>query len=145
VILSLNIIQWFYFSKSFVWFLEKILEYIHNSCHFVWKKNVCKWNKNECVTLETKKILKTLLYSYYAEIVMFLSIMCSCASSLNVEPRRLSLAFLRSLVRRDSFVSYISRFFRTNSLTPRRISGCTHEGKWYTLDSFLAHFHFLKK
>jgi hypothetical protein len=40
VILSLNIIQWFYFSKSFVWFLEKILEYFHKSCHFVWKKNV---------------------------------------------------------------------------------------------------------
>lgn len=109
-------------------------------------KEKCKWYKNECVTLETNKILKTLLYRYCAENIMFLSVMHSCAISLNVEPCRLSLAFLRSLVCRDSSVSYLSSwFFRTNSLMPRRTSGCTHEGKWFSLGSFLAHFHFLKK
>jgi hypothetical protein len=108
-------------------------------------KEKCKWNKNECVILETKKILKTLLYRYCAENI-YLSLMHFCAISLNVELHRLSLGFLRSLVCRDSIVSYLlSWFFRTNSLMPRRISGCTHEGKWFTLGSFLAHFRFLNR
>jgi hypothetical protein len=101
-----------------------------------------KWVCN----LRNKKILKTLLYRYCAENIIFLSLMHFCAISLNVEPHRLSLGFLRSLVCRDSIVSYLwSWFFRTNSLMPRRISGCTHEGKWFTLGSFLAHFHFLNR